>query len=418
MTDKTDECLPLQDFDREFILEELLAGINRSKLHHTLLQMLGTSVWITSAAGDSVVGEPQEKEVEHLPIRVQMDVVGYLHVPHECHRQARPAVTFLEMLLHGSVRYLMTSSLHLQAVNEDHEKLKEKHNALLESEHRYRQLSQDLERRVAEQVKTIEATQQQLYQAEKLASVGQLAAGVAHEINNPTGFIKSNLVTAKSYVNDIGALVRLLKSTDITDEIQGYLHDKDLDFVIEDFQTLLDESISGAERISAIVRDLKGFSNIDGDADEIADLNEIIQDACKVIARELGDNSRLRLQLGELPPIACRPADFGRVFLNLLENSVKAIDQSGRILVESGHENDILNVKITDTGVGIPDEIINRIFDPFFTTRGVGKGTGIGLTVARNVVKSHGGEIHASSEPGKGTVVTVSLPINRPTKDH
>lgn len=406
-------CLPIQDFDREFTLEELISGINRDKLLTSLSQILGDGVWISDCRGGAAVGKMLETATERIPIRVHMDVVGFLHVPPHVRPQAQAAVAWLELLLHSSVRYLMASSLHLQAVHEDYQLLQQKHIALRASEQRYKELSQSLEQKVAEQVQTIEETQRQLYQAEKLASVGQLAAGVAHEINNPIGFIKSNLTTAQSYIVDLAGLLALLQRGSDPQGVQSYLRDKDMDFILEDFQVLLQESIAGAERIATIVSALKGFSAIDRAGDEVCNLNDIIRNTCKMVLSSLDAQVQLSLELAELPAIVGNAGQLGQALTNLLNNAIKAIDKNGRILVESRLQDEVVVVKVADTGTGIHDEIMDKIFDPFFTTADVGQGTGLGLTVVRDIVSAHGGDIKAASSPGKGTVFTLTLPRQR-----
>jgi signal transduction histidine kinase len=411
--DQNQACLPLQDFDREFNLGELMSGINAEKLLSTLVRMLGEPIWISACNGNCVIGAAQNMESVRLPIRVQMDLVGHLHVSPRAGAQGQAAVAWLEMLLHSSVRYLMASSLHLQAVNEDYEQLKQQHAALLASERRYKELSEGLEQRVAEQVRTIEATQRQLYQTEKLASVGQLAAGVAHEINNPIGFVKSNLATAQTYLQAMAGLVELTTAGAAPDKIQSYLEDEDVDFVMTDFQVLLQESIAGAERIAVIVQELKGFSAIDKNAEEACDINDIIRNTCNIVLPELTGPAQLRLDLADLPAVICNPGHLGQAFMNLLQNAIKAIDKNGRILVETRLERDRVLVKFADTGVGINHEIMDKIFDPFFTTKEVGQGTGLGLAVVRDIVKCHGGEIRVASRQGKGSIFTLSLPLPR-----
>ncbi|MGE0081799.1 MAG: sensor histidine kinase, partial [Thiohalomonadaceae bacterium] len=328
-----------------------------------------------------------------------VEPVGYLEADAPAERTAA-AARILEALLRSEGRYRAASRLHIEAVRRDYEELKRKHDALLDSEARYRELAAQLDERVKAQVRTIEATQRQLYQSEKMAAVGQLAAGIAHEINTPIAFIRSNLNTALDYRKRIAGVLQ-----------SAALHDGELDFILDDLRDLLRESMAGAERVGRIVAALKDFSHVDRNAMEDADLNALVRSVCEVLAPEAAGKARFVLELESLPPVRCHAGNLGQVFYNLLLNAVQATEAGGTICVRSQSTTpDEVRVIVEDDGVGIAPEHLGRVFEPFFTTREVGKGTGLGLTVSHDIVRAHGGELAIDSSPGKGTRVTVVLP--------
>jgi signal transduction histidine kinase len=320
------------------------------------------------------------------------------------------AVTMIELIVQSSARYQMVATLHQQAIEEDFRQLTAKHQALLKSEARYKTLADDLERRVSEQVKTIETAHRQLYQAEKLASVGQLAAGLAHEINNPIGFMMSNLKTSQGYLERLSLVAEGLHRDGQHALWKARWAAEDLDFVIADFRDLLLESLSGAERVAKIVADLQGFSRVDAPSAEIADLNDLIRRVCNVSEGNLRGKATLKLELSTLPSLRCHAGQLGQVLLNMLLNAVQSLEKPGEIQFASMAYADTILIKIRDTGPGIPPEILLRIFDPFFTTKQVGQGTGLGLTVCNDIVKSHGGRIDVDTTLGQGTTFTIVLP--------
>jgi signal transduction histidine kinase len=298
----------------------------------------------------------------------------------------------------------MVSELHLEAIAADFEKLKIEHLSVQESEARCKALAAELEQRVKEQVAILEERQRQLYQAEKLASVGQLAAGVAHEINNPIGFIHSNLTTFADYLDKFAQLRSRL------DEARRAWADLDLDFVLADGRELVADSTAGADRIARIVHDLRGFSNIDRPEEEMVDVNDSLRAACAVIVGQKPAGVALRLDLQAVPPLLCLPGLLNQVFLNLLINALQAVGRQGEIRVGSHLEGTHIVITIGDNGEGIAADVLPRVFEPFFTTRDVGQGTGLGLTVARDVVQVHGGSIELESAIGRGTTVRIDLP--------
>ena len=319
----------------------------------------------------------------------------------------RAAAAVLRQLLLARSRYLMAGSLHSEAVDADYAALQAKHALLLDSEARYRELSAQLEQRVAEQVKLIDERQLQLYQAEKLASVGQLAAGVAHEINNPIGFVRSNLSTFSDYLETFRSLKTRLA------EGEAAWSALDLDFTLADGAELIADSIAGIDRVARIVRDLKGFSNIDGATEEFVDLNHNLEQVVAVLAGQLPEGVVLRFAGGKLPPLLCLPAHLNQVFLNVIRNAVQATVDAGHpgeVLITSRATATGIEVAVRDGGVGLTPEVAARAFEPFYTTRIVGQGTGLGLTVARDIVQAHEGHIALASVPGRGTVVTIHLP--------
>ena len=269
----------------------------------------------------------------------------------------------------------------------------------------------------------------QLLQSEKMASIGRLAAGVAHEINNPTGFVSSNLKTLSDYIEDIMGLFKeyrklisnLKKNSDICgplSEISEQLkrivdleNEVDLEFVLKDIFDLIDESKEGAERIKKIVQDLKDFAHPGQDKPKFADINQNIDSTVNVVWNELKYKADVIKDYGDLPRVQCYPQLLNQVFMNLLINAVQSIEKRGEINIKTRADNGYVEIKISDTGSGIPKENLNRIFDPFFTTKDVGKGTGLGLNVAYNIIKKHHGKIDVNSGVGKGTTFTIKIPV-------
>ena len=269
----------------------------------------------------------------------------------------------------------------------------------------------------------------QLLQSEKMASIGRLAAGVAHEINNPTGFVSSNLKTLSDYIEDIMGLFKeyrkliskLKKNSDICgplSEISEQLkrivdleNEVDLEFVLKDIFDLIDESKEGTERIKKIVQDLKDFAHPGQDKPKFADINQNIDSTVNVVWNELKYKADVIKDYGDLPRVQCYPQLLNQVFMNLLINAVQSIEKRGEINIKTRADNGYVEIKISDTGSGIPKENLNRIFDPFFTTKDVGKGTGLGLNVAYNIIKKHHGKIDVNSGVGKGTTFTIKIPV-------
>ncbi len=267
----------------------------------------------------------------------------------------------------------------------------------------------------------LQDAQSQLLQSEKLASIGQLAAGVAHEINNPIGFVHSNLGTLENYIRD---LFRIIEAYEVCEaalppdaaphgEIVKLKQQLDLPYLKEDIPALMHESRDGIARVRKIVQDLKDFSRLDSTPDwQFANLHLGLDSTLNIVNNEIKYHAEVVKEYGEIPDIECLPSQLNQVFMNLLVNAAHAIEGArGTITVRTGREGDEVWVEVADTGKGIPEEIRSRIFDPFFTTKAVGKGTGLGLSLAYGIIQKHNGRIEVQSEVGKGSAFRVTLPI-------
>ena len=255
------------------------------------------------------------------------------------------------------------------------------------------------------------ATQGKLLQSEKLAGIGQLAAGVAHEINNPVGFVKSNLSTLKDYNRQLLALLDTGRKQPLSDADFTRI---DYDYLREDIPALLAESQDGLGRVQKIVADLKDFSRIDHAEMAAADLNAGIESTLNVVWNELKYKAEVVREFGELPPVTCIAAQINQVVMNLLVNAAHAIKTRGTITVRTAQVDDFVRIEVCDTGEGIAPEHLGRIFDPFFTTKPVGKGTGLGLSLSYDIVTKHGGRIEVESTVGSGTCFRIFLPLTPP----
>ena len=266
--------------------------------------------------------------------------------------------------------------------------------------------------------KLVEA-QGQLLQSEKMASIGQLAAGVAHEINNPIGFVTSNLGSLENYLKDIFAITDAYARAEAAfgrdcqqlDEVRLLKQERDFDFLKADITALMAESREGLTRVAKIVRDLKDFSRPGETTMQHADLHQGLDSTLNIIWNELKYKCTVNKAYGELPPVWCVPSQLNQVFMNLLLNAADAIPDKGEINIRTGRQGGEVFVAIADSGIGIPAENLSRIFDPFFTTKPVGKGTGLGLSLVYSIVQKHGGHIAVESKPGQGSTFTVRLPV-------
>ena len=265
-------------------------------------------------------------------------------------------------------------------------------------------------------IKKLEDAHNQLLQSEKMASIGQLAAGVAHEINNPVGFVNSNMGTLQQYVSDLMRLLATYEQHEgaFPDEARSALErleqEVDVAYLREDVGKLLFESMDGLQRVKRIVQDLKDFSHVGESEKQWANLEAGLESTLNVVWNELKYKTEVVKEYGGIPEIECIPSQLNQVFMNLLMNAAHAIEDCGKITIRTGQENDCVWVEIEDTGKGIAPEHMKRIFEPFFTTKPVGQGTGLGLSLSYGIVRKHGGRIEVKSELGKGTNFRVVLP--------
>ena len=297
-------------------------------------------------------------------------------------------------------------------------------NSALESRvrERTRELAQANDALTAERqalvqsIAQLKQTQDQLLQSEKMAAVGQLAAGVAHEINNPIGFITSNLGSLSAYV------AQMLTLLDAYQRAQAHLpaaqraaieslpEHAELAYIRDDLPALLQESKAGLARVKRIVNDLRDFVHVDTATWAPANLNEVLERALNVVANELKNKADVIRDYAELPPLPCVAAQLGQVFVNLLVNAAQAISGHGSITVSTGYDADTVWAQVCDTGQGMTPETQKHIFEPFYTTKPVGQGTGLGLAISWEIVQRHRGQLEVHSQLGQGSCFRVSLP--------
>ena len=272
-----------------------------------------------------------------------------------------------------------------------------------------------------ELIHKLEDAQGQLLQSEKMASVGQLAAGVAHEINNPIAFINSNLGTLKKQAVELLGLIDAYERLEpagasdaaALDTVRAIKQSIDLDFLREDIVNLIDESLEGARRVKAIVDNLKDFSRVDTAEWHWANLEQGLESTLSIVWNELKYKCEVVREYAGIPEVECIASQINQVFMNIIVNAGQAIAEHGTIHLRTGRGEKTVWVEIEDSGKGIRTEHLARIFEPFFTTKPVGKGTGLGLSLAYGIVQRHGGLLEVQSEVGRGTRFRMTLPVQR-----
>lgn len=258
---------------------------------------------------------------------------------------------------------------------------------------------------------------------EKLATIGQLSAGIAHEINNPTGFVKSNLQSLKRYATNITNALSDIdnfiqnqpKNLTIKDMFIEVKEKWDIDYILEDIGDTIDESNEGIARIETIVKSLKNFSRPDKDTHELYSINECIENTLKLVSGDIKYHTKINVVLKDIPLILGNSGAMSQVILNLLVNAADAIKKNGIINISTYSIKEEIYIDVTDNGSGMPKELYSKVFDPFFTTKEVGHGTGLGLSISHGIIKKHGGRITVDSKENIGTTFSIILPIPKIT---
>ena len=283
-----------------------------------------------------------------------------------------------------------------------------------------RQVMGQLERR--HELAQLKAAQAQLLQAEKMASIGQLAAGVAHEINNPIGFVTSNMAMLRTYaatlITEVDTYREALDASASLTPPSGnantnHIDDAEWSYLKTDISELINESMEGLVRVKDIVGALRDFSHAGASVWERADLHAALDNALKIVANSMRDKAEIIKDYGELVPVLCMPSQLGQVFMNLLINASHAVSANGKVTITTRMEKNLVTVCIADNGCGIAPDHLAHIFEPFFTTKPVGVGTGLGLSVSYNIIAGHNGKIEVDSTVGVGTAFTLSIPVDQ-----
>jgi len=263
-------------------------------------------------------------------------------------------------------------------------------------------------------VSKLEKAQVQLLQSERLATIGQLAAGVAHEINNPVGYVFSNLKTLAGYVDDLLRIIDAVDSVATLDELRQLKLSLEYDYIRNDVEALIVESEDGIERVKKIITALKDFSHIEEEEFVQADLLRGLESTLNMVNNELKYKAEVVREFADLPPVECIASQINQIVMNLLINAAHAIVQFGVITLRCGHEGAWVWIEVEDTGRGIDPDILKRVYDPFFTTKPVGQGTGLGLTLSYNILQKHHGRFDVESTPGQGSRFRFWLPVSQP----
>lgn len=256
--------------------------------------------------------------------------------------------------------------------------------------------------------------QQLLFHSEKMAVIGQLTTSITHEINNPVGYVYSNMQTLSDYASDLIKTVEALSDAGNRAQAAAIKAEFDFDYISTDLHSLLKESGFGLEQVLSQITALKDLSHSDELHFQLADIQTGIQSSIKIVNNDLKYKVKLHKELAPLPPIECIPSQLYQVVLNLLVNAGHAITEQGDIYIRTGSAADRVWIEVQDTGSGIPAQHLDKIFEPFFTTKAVGKGTGLGLALCKNIIDRHHGVIEVSSEPGVGSSFKIWLPVKQP----
>jgi two-component system, NtrC family, sensor kinase len=269
-----------------------------------------------------------------------------------------------------------------------------------------------------------DASQAQVIHTTKLASLGQMVAGVAHEINTPLGFVKSNVEVVGDLLNEYDAgVTKVMTGVDLMLSLDASMIDRAKTAIqkarlelaratsLQEARELLDDSAEGLKQMSSLVLNLKGFARVDRDGMDTIDLNDSVRSALTIAGHQLRDRITIVEEFGDLPKVKCMPSQINQVFLNMITNAAQAMGERGTLTIRSQVKPNFVEVSFEDTGSGIPDDVLPKIFDPFFTTKPVGEGTGLGLSIVHKIIQGHGGAIRVKSQVGKGTTFFVELPL-------
>jgi two-component system NtrC family sensor kinase len=383
----------------------------------------GEGLW--SARGDGAEG----RFTVNLPIQLEGEPVGKLTVVgKEGNEESLAGLAGLlliafDTIIVNSLKRMLTTEIHSHLVNLSYEELLESNRQLAESEGRYRQLAEELEKKVEERTRELKSAHVRLLQQEKMASIAQLAAGMAHEINNPLGFIISNLHTLGKYTSRFTAMLAFFRTIlkgggeygmEEAARLSGEKwRELKLDNICSDLGELLTQSLEGAERVKKLVADLKGFSHIDDGEMSIVNINSEIDRTLGVLAHAVPPGTEITRNYEPLPGFLCNPALLCQAFLNIILNALQCRAEGLRLVIATTCDESEICVSMVDNGPGIPEDIRNRIFEPFFTTKEVGSGTGMGLAVVYDVITAYGGNVEVESSQGKGARFIVRLPSER-----
>lgn len=365
------------------------------------------------------------REVASRPVYLEGEPVGKVALCSEDDAAERliPLAELISVaigsLAANNLKRILTTEIHTSVVNSSYDQLVETNAQLAASEARYRELADSLESKVKERTAELRKAQVHLIQQEKMAAVGQLAAGVAHEINTPLGFITSNLHTLQKYVARLVAMIEYFNSLLDLDMPKDLLHKRSLekrrelkiDLVDADIGDLISQSLDGAGRVTRIVADLKGFSHVDVIGDAPTDINAELERTLSVLGHELRDKVSIVRNFASLPPFVCKPSLLGQIFLNIIRNALQARSEGLVLTLSTEWDGERIRISIADNGPGVPREVRGRIFEPFYTTRKVGEGAGMGLAVVYDTVLKLGGMIVVVDSATGGADFVITLPV-------